>query len=95
MQSRQAVDNSLNTFSQIEQLLIPNVHPEFGQRGVNASEGDQSLGFWYILKKKKSTDKLSSTKRPGRPQKANKVDEIRILSWVKPFYNIKPSQKQS
>lgn len=71
-----------------------NSHHEV-QRGVNASEGGQSLGFWYILKNKKSTDKLSNTKRPGRPQKANKVNEIRILFWVKPLYNIKPSQKQS
>lgn len=41
----------------------------------------------FILKKKKSTEMLE---RPGRPQKASKMDDGGNLSWVKKH----PSQHQ-
>ena len=45
--------------------------------------GGAKTTIWYILKRKECTGKLSNTKRAGRPQKLTKVDDGRILSFVK------------
>ncbi len=47
----------------------------------------------YILQKKASTGELNNIKRPGRPQKTTKVDDLRTLSLVKkpPSYHLHKS----
>ncbi|XP_047016601.1 ubiquitin-like-conjugating enzyme ATG10 isoform X3 [Ictalurus punctatus] len=56
---------------------------------TDLSERQQKLQEWPIqqfgtfLRKEECTAELSNTKRPGRPQKTTKVDDHRILSWLK------------